>query len=189
MLRQSVNRATTRYISAGAHAHASNANTAAQASQPRMRRPSGYEGTAIAARSRTVPHGLEAGLRIDISRGENIGRRHQKAGRRVWIADAEVEGLVALEDVLDLREGAVLVHDDVGVIAVVSVAGDDAGEPLAACTVDRLHPRLVSIPGDLDLVEAHPFDDAGIVGGVDSVHLEAGGFGHRLQERLPVLLL
>src|SRR5215813_5883752 len=123
MLRRSVNRATTRYISAGAHAHASNANTAAQASQPRMRRPSGYEGTAIAARSRTVPHGLEAGLRIDISRGENIGRRHQKAGRRVWIADAEVEGLVALEDVLDLREGAVFVHDDVGVIAVVSVAG------------------------------------------------------------------
>src|SRR5262249_5433074 len=50
-----VNRATTRYISAGAHAHASNAKIAAQASQPRMRRPSGYEGTAIAARSRTVP--------------------------------------------------------------------------------------------------------------------------------------
>src|SRR6516165_1671677 len=48
-----------------------------------------------------VAHGLETGLRVDIPRGKDVGRRHQEAGCRVRIADAEVEGLVALEDVLD----------------------------------------------------------------------------------------
>src|SRR3982074_1819208 len=59
MLRQSVNSAATRYISAGAQAQASSANNASQMSQPRMRRDSGCEGTTIAAIS-----GLTAGASI-----------------------------------------------------------------------------------------------------------------------------
>src|SRR5258705_11884718 len=51
MLRQSVNSAVTRNISAGVQAQASRAKSVSQMTQPRMRRDIGCAGTAVAARS------------------------------------------------------------------------------------------------------------------------------------------
>ena len=136
-----------------------------------------------------VAQGLEAGLGVEISRREDVGGRHQEAGRRIRITDAEVERLVAFENVVEGRERTVPVHDHMRVVADIAVAVDDTGDDLAAGAIDRLDPRFVSVPGDLDLVEAHRFDDAGIVGCVEPVDLETGRFGHCLQERFPILLL
>jgi hypothetical protein len=76
-----------------------------------------------------------------------------------------------------------------GVITDASVPRHDPGEDLAIGAVDRLHARLVAKPSELDLLEAHRFDDAGIVGGVHSIDLEAGRLRHLLQKRLPILFL
>ena len=80
-------------------------------------------------------------------------------------------------------------HDDVGIVAHASVAGHDVSKDLAVRAIDCFHARLVPVPGEMDFVEAHGFDDAGIVRGIETVDLETSRLRHRLQERLPILLL
>ena len=135
-----------------------------------------------------VAHGLEALLGVDALGREDEGGGHQEARGRVGIADAEVQRLVALEHVVEALERAVLVHDDVGVVAVLAVGGDGLGEHLALGAIDRLHRRLVAEPGDLHLLEAHALDHAGVVGGEEGVDLQAGALLHVGQEGIPDLL-
>src|SRR5712672_290584 len=67
--------------------------------------------------------------------------------------------------------------------------GHDVSKDFAVRAIDCFHARLVPVPGEMDFVEAHGFDDAGVVRGIETVDLETGRLRHGLQERFPILLL
>ena len=77
--------------------------------------------------------------------------------------------------------------DQQRVVAGVAVGGDHLGEDLAVRTVDRFHRRLVAEVAKLNFVEAHGFDDPGVVRGEEGVDLEAGRLLHVGKDGRPLL--
>ncbi|MNY22544.1 hypothetical protein D3C86_1561640 [compost metagenome] len=130
-------------------------------------------------------HGLEQRLRLHLVGAPQVVARHGRAGRGVRVAGAVGELLAALDHVFHGLQVAVLAHDQQRPVARVAVLVDHGGEHLAVGAVDGFHGRLVAEPADLHLVEAHAFDDAGVVGGEERLDRHAERLAQVVDQRLP----
>ena len=132
---------------------------------------------------------LEGGSMVHLVLCEQVERGHQKARRRVRVANPEVDVLAVAEHVFDRVVGAVLVGDQQAVVAEGSVRVHQLRKDLAVGAVNRFHGGLVPVPRHLNLVEAHSLDHPGVVGRVKTAHLQAGLLLHVAEEGLPSLTL
>ena len=88
--------------------------------------------------------------------------------------------LAVFQDLLQAGDATVLVGDQY--IAGAPVSNDELGEDFAACPVHASIADLLPYEGDLDLVEAPPLDDTGIVGGIEAIDLDPNGLAHVFEE-------
>ncbi|MNE45959.1 hypothetical protein D3C80_1402760 [compost metagenome] len=132
-----------------------------------------------------IERALERGGGIDVVLGEHVVARHQiaRGGVRITVAEGQVLGV--LQHVVDRIDRAVLARDQHTPVTGSATGRGGLGEDFTVGTVHGFDGGLVAQPGDVDLVEAHALDQAGIVGGKRGVDLQAGLLVHVIQERLP----
>ena len=73
-------------------------------------------------------------------------------------------------------------------VAGIAILIDGLGKDLAVRAINGFHGRLVAVPGEVDLLEAHGFNDARIVGSEERLHREASLLLHIGEEWIPDLL-
>ncbi|MNV46342.1 hypothetical protein D3C71_1381690 [compost metagenome] len=129
---------------------------------------------------------LEVRLRVDLVLCKGVVAGHQETRGGVGVAVAKAQRLAVLEHVIQGGQGAVLVHDEVRVVALRAVGVHHLRKDFAVGAVHGFHGRLVAQPGHLHLVEAHGFDEARVVGCKEGIDLQTGLLGHVVQQRLPV---
>ena len=132
-------------------------------------------------------HVLENFLRVDVVLGEHVVAGHEEPGGRVGIAVAETKPSRVLEHVVHALERTLLVHHKQGVVAVRTVRRRGLGENGTVGTVHHLDGALVADPAEIDLFEAHPLNDPGVVRSEERLDLEAGGLFHVGEEGVPQL--
>ena len=135
-----------------------------------------------------VQRALENLLRVEASLAENVVAGHEVAGSGVGVAVTEDEVLRILQHFVDGLVSALLVNDEVGVVAVGSVLAHNLGKDLAAGAVNHLDGALVADPREVDLAEAHGLDDTGVVGSEVGPDVKAGLLLHGVDEGIPCLL-
>ena len=117
--------------------------------------------------------------------GKDIIAGHQEAGGGVGVAIAEAQLGGLGKHVVEVLERALLVDDQAGVVALAAVGSGGLGKDLAIGAVHHHHGTLVADPAQVDFLEAHAFDDTGIVTGKEGFDFHAEGLAHILEERIP----
>lgn len=117
--------------------------------------------------------------------GKDIIAGHQEAGGGVGVAIAEAQLGGLGKHVVKVLERALLVDDQAGVVALAAVGSGGLGKDLAIGAVHHHHGALVADPAQVDFLEAHAFDDTGIVTGKEGFDFHAEGLAHILEERIP----
>ena len=129
-------------------------------------------------------NGLETFGRLDPARREQIGHGGQGAGGRLGIANAEVQALVALQNLLQ-RQVALGRNNDQRAIAITARGVKGAHKHLTARTTRGLKAGLVREPAHIGLLKAHGLDQGRIVGAIEGFDLIAGLLFHIGNDRCP----
>ncbi len=130
------------------------------------------------------PDLLEAALRFDVLRGEQIGHGRQGARGRLGVADPEIEALVALQHVFQ-GQAAGRRGDQHRAIAVLAGGVEGAGEDLGVGPAHSLQTRQVGEPAHIGLAKAQGLDQRSVVGAVEGLHRNADLLLHVSQDRPP----